>query len=149
VEWLNSTLEKVTTKWKFVAGHHPITDEHMPYMMPSLEAFGVQAYFAGHVHNLQHLQEKGSSVNYFISGAGAFGSAFEKDAAMLLKTQGVKLGTSHQPRALPHPSGRPWSGANWVGDGPGFLAISLDGNVATGRFFNHEGKEIYNTTFNA
>jgi len=147
--WLNATLAKVTTKWRFVAGHHPITDEHMPYMMPSLNAFGVQAYLAGHVHNLQHLQEKNSRVNYFISGAGAFGSAFEKDAALLLKAQGVKLGTTHQPRTLPHPHGKAWDGANWVGNGPGFLSITLDGEVATGRFFNHEGAMVYNTTFSA
>ena len=118
----------------------------MPYMMPSLNAFGVQAYLAGHVHNLQHLSEKNSAVNYFISGAGAFGSAFEKDAADLLRTQGITLGTTHQPRLLSHPEGKSWN-ENWVGAGPGFLAISLDGDSATARFFNHLGQELYNTTF--
>ena len=148
VAWLNATLAGLTTKWKFVAGHHPIDDEHMPYMMPALNAHGVQAYLAGHVHNLQHAAEKGSLVNYFISGAGAFGTAFELEASRL-QAQGVALGTTHRPRSITHPEGREWSAANWVANGPGFLAIELDGDVAKAQFIYHNGSVIYTTTFNS
>ncbi len=148
VAWLNETLAGVTTKWKFVAGHHPIDDENMHYMMPALNAHGVQAYFAGHVHNLQHVAEKGSLVNYFISGAGAFGTAYEMEAARLAE-QGVALGTTHKPRALIHPEGRAWSAANWVGTGPGFLNIVLDGDVAYASFYHHNGSVIYTSNFTA
>ena len=148
VAWLNSTLAAVTTKWKFVAGHHPISDEHMPYMEPALNAHGVQAYLAGHVHDFQHVAEKNSAVNYFISGAGAFSSAFEKDAAELA-AQGVTLGQTHKPRKISHPRGKVWDRANWSGPGPGFLSITLDGSVATASFVNYLGAVMYNTTFSA
>ncbi len=128
--------------------HHPIDDEHMPYMMPALNAHGVQAYFAGHVHNLQHAAEKGSLVQYFVSGAGAFGSAYEMEAARLAE-QGVALGTTHKPRALTHPEGRAWSAANWVGTGPGCLTIVLDGDVARATFYNHYGSALYTSNFTA
>lgn len=39
-------------------------------------AHGVQAFFAGHVHNMQH-NTGNDGVQYFISGAGAFASALE------------------------------------------------------------------------
>ena len=147
VAWLNETLAGVTTKWKFVAGHHPIDDEHMPYMAPALNAHGVQAYFAGHVHNLQHVSEKGSPVNYFVSGAGAFGSAHEREAALLQAQQGIVLGETHKPRGIRHPAGRAWDAANWVGAGPGFLAVALLGDVAEAKFVRYDGTVLYNTTF--
>jgi hypothetical protein len=70
-----SALPKDTLRLVLSAVTDP--DEHMPYMEPALNAHGVQAYLAGHVHDFQHLAEKNSAVNYFISGAGAFSSAFE------------------------------------------------------------------------
>lgn len=148
MEWLNATLAGVTTKWKFVAGHHPIDDEHMPYMLPSLKAYGVQAHLAGHVHNLQHVAEKGSSTNFFISGAGAFGTAYEMETARL-KAQGVVLGETHKPRGIKHPEGREWDGANWIANGPGFLSITLDGDLATAQFVYHNGTVIYTSQFNS
>ena len=36
-----------------------------------LEQYKVQAYFCGHDHDLQHQQPKGSTVDYFVSGAGS------------------------------------------------------------------------------
>ena len=74
------------------------------------------------MHNLQHVAEKGSLVNFFISGAGAFGSKAELEAARL-EALGTLMGSSHTPRGLRHPEGRAWSSANWVEDGPGFLSI--------------------------
>ena len=148
MQWLNATLQGLTQKWKFVAGHHPIDDEHMPYMLPSLNHFGVQAYFAGHVHNLQHVAEKGSLVNFFISGAGAFGNKAELEAARL-EALGTPMGSSHTSRGLRHPEGRAWSSANWVEDGPGFLAIDLQGDMATAQFIYHNGSVIYTSQFNA
>jgi hypothetical protein len=40
-------------------------------VLPVLERHGVQAYFAGHEHNLQHLRLPGRSMEHFISGAGS------------------------------------------------------------------------------
>ena len=147
VSWLNDTLAAATTTWKFVAGHHPISDENMRYMAPSLDHYGVQAYLAGHVHNLQHYFEKTSPVNYFISGAGAFTST----AAMAAAKQAapaVVVGATHLPRSIPHPSGKPWS-ASWLGDGPGHLAISIDGATALAQFVHYNGTVIYSVPMQA
>jgi acid phosphatase len=38
-------------------------------LKPLLEKYGVQAYFNGHDHNLQHATSNG--VHYFTSGAGS------------------------------------------------------------------------------
>ncbi len=155
VSWLNETLAGITTKWKFVAGHHPIDAENMKLMEPalkvrvarsfaagpralsltlprnpSLQAHGVQAYFAGHVHNLQHAVGK-DGVNYFISGAGAFVHGRRLGAA---GDAAVGSGTTHRSRPLTHPRGEVWE-ASWLGDGPGFLSVDINGTLTTARFY--------------
>jgi tartrate-resistant acid phosphatase type 5 len=79
--WLDSTLAASTGQWKIVVGHHPIfsaaprhgdTPELQEQVKPLLEKYGVQAYFCGHDHNLQHLKPQGGTVNYFVSGGGSW-----------------------------------------------------------------------------
>jgi tartrate-resistant acid phosphatase type 5 len=75
--WLEDTLKKSTAEWLFVCGHHPVysAGRHGPtarlvnQLRPLLEKYKVAAYFCGHDHNLQHIQD-GSSVDYFVSGSG-------------------------------------------------------------------------------
>ena len=50
-----------------VAEHGP-TWELVSKLKPLLEEFGVSAYFCGHDHNMQHIQDGG--VEYFVVGAG-------------------------------------------------------------------------------
>lgn len=78
--WLEETLRESDATWKIVAGHHPIYVGSTSYsdnqrlidlLVPLFEAYGVQAYFAGHDHNLQHHRPEGSPVDYFVSGAGS------------------------------------------------------------------------------
>ena len=97
---------------------------------------------------LQHVAEKGAATNFFISGAGAFGTAYEMEVARL-RAQGVVLGETHKPRGIKHPEGREWDGANWGADGPGFLSITLDGDLATAQFVYHNGTVIYSAQFNS
>ena len=144
--WLNATLAGLTTKWRFVAGHHPITDENMPLMAPSLGAHGVQAYFAGHVHNLQHaVGTKGTPkpVQYFISGAGAFGSVAELEAAAAAAVGG---GRTHLPRSVALPGE---AAPEFEGAGPGCLALTLDGDMALATFILYNGSVAYRTNFTA
>ena len=149
LQWLNSTLASSTTRWKFVAGHHPIDAENMKHLAPSLAAYGAQAYLAGHVHNMQHFFEEGATVNYFISGAGAFASAVAQRAAQL-PAAAAQGGRTHLPRPIAHPFGGKWAaGGGWVGDGPGFLSLSLDGVTATAKFVLHNGSVVYSSTFSA
>eukprot|EP01065_Artemidia_motanka_P012687 TRINITY_DN16_c0_g1_i1.p2 TRINITY_DN16_c0_g1~~TRINITY_DN16_c0_g1_i1.p2 ORF type:complete len:334 (+),score=96.25 TRINITY_DN16_c0_g1_i1:103-1104(+) len=79
LKWLDAALANSTADWKVVMGHFPIhsctTGEHgdtpslIKYLQPILEKHNVTAYFSGHDHILQHIQENG--VNYLGSGAGA------------------------------------------------------------------------------
>jgi hypothetical protein len=143
--WLNQTLAGITTKWKFVAGHHPITDEHMPSLVPSLVAYGVQAYLAGHVHNLQHTVSTKTPrpVQYFISGAGAFGSVKELESAA---AGALGSGRTHVPRSVVLPGEAPPA---FEGNGPGFLSITLDGHTASAAFTVFNGTVVYKTSFSA
>lgn len=77
--WLDSTLAASTAPWKLVIGHHHIYSggkrEPQPELerniVPLLRKHGVQAYFNGHEHDLQHIVRPGSPVHYFVSGAGS------------------------------------------------------------------------------
>jgi len=76
--WLKSVLAASRARWKIVVGHHPIyaaagahgdTKELVAEVLPLLEKYGVQAYFCGHDHVLQHLVH--GKVNFFVCGGGA------------------------------------------------------------------------------
>jgi tartrate-resistant acid phosphatase type 5 len=76
--WLDASLASSRAPWKFVIGHHPIysagfghgsQEEMIQLVLPLLQKHKVQAYFAGHDHDLQHL--KGGDVHLFISGGGS------------------------------------------------------------------------------
>ena len=77
IDWLKSSLKSSAATWKIVAGHHPIVSggPHrissvlVERVKPLLERYGVQAYFNGHDHNLQHISADG--VHYFTSGGGS------------------------------------------------------------------------------
>jgi hypothetical protein len=80
LQWMDSTLAHSKAEWKLVVGHHPIIVGSRRYrdnphllrdVLPVLERHGVQAYFAGHEHNLQHLRLPGRTMEHFISGAGS------------------------------------------------------------------------------
>jgi tartrate-resistant acid phosphatase type 5 len=81
--WLEKTLAEApaSVKWKFVFGHHPLwtggnrmksreSIELKKLLRPIFEKYHVDAYFAGHEHNLQYIKPDGYT-NYFVSGAGS------------------------------------------------------------------------------
>jgi tartrate-resistant acid phosphatase type 5 len=49
-------------------GHHGPTDVLVEKLNPMLLKYKVAAYFSGHDHDMQHLNDSG--VQYFLSGAG-------------------------------------------------------------------------------
>lgn len=75
--WFKQALSNSKAKWKIVFAHHPIysggehgdTSELIESILPLLREHGVQAYFNGHDHDLQHLMA--GDVNLFCSGAGS------------------------------------------------------------------------------
>ena len=52
-----------------MAKHGP-TEVLVERLKPLLEQHNVSAYFSGHDHNLQYIQEADSNVSYFVVGAG-------------------------------------------------------------------------------
>jgi tartrate-resistant acid phosphatase type 5 len=76
-DWFKGALAASKAPWKIVIGHHPIysgglhgdTKELIKTILPLLRQYGVQAYFNGHDHDLQHLTAGG--VNLFDTGAGS------------------------------------------------------------------------------
>ncbi|MEP7706629.1 tartrate-resistant acid phosphatase type 5 family protein [Paraglaciecola sp. 25GB23A] len=78
--WLEHKLSTSQAKWKIVIGHHPLyssgkrygeTDGIRQVLEPIFEKYYVDAYYAGHEHDLQHNQPKGTTVAHFVSGAGS------------------------------------------------------------------------------
>jgi tartrate-resistant acid phosphatase type 5 len=77
LDWLKAALAASKARWKIVIGHHPIysggdhgdTRELIKTILPLLHQYGVQAYFNGHDHDLQHLMA--GEVNLFDTGAGS------------------------------------------------------------------------------
>ena len=79
--WLEETLAGSKARWKIVTGHHPVfsggrlhgpTRELQNELAPIFERYGVNVYFSGHEHNLQHLRPAGVT-HYVISGGGSGG----------------------------------------------------------------------------
>jgi len=88
IRWIDSVLALSTETWNIVIGHHPVysNGEHgntmgmIRQIKPLFEKHGVDAYFAGHDHDLQMLKPV-NGVQYIISGAGgkARSVAWEKN----------------------------------------------------------------------
>ncbi|MDJ0277181.1 metallophosphoesterase [Sphingomonas sp. 2R-10] len=66
--WLDEALAQSRARWKLVTGHHPIRSggsghgdqpEIVARVLPILNRHGVQAYIAGHDHDLQHIRRDG------------------------------------------------------------------------------------------
>lgn len=70
-------INAAKSKYVLVMGHFPVLSvaEHGPtkclqeLLDPLLVKHKVSAYFCGHDHNLQHLKDPKSGMNYFVSGA--------------------------------------------------------------------------------
>jgi acid phosphatase len=76
--WLDGALAASKAPWKLVFGHHPIysagvghgsQEDMIRLVLPVLQKHGVQAYLAGHDHDLQHL--KTGNLHLVISGGGS------------------------------------------------------------------------------
>ena len=79
LEWLEKTLATSTASWKIVIGHHPLyttgvrRDKMLDVrkvFLPIFEKHKVNAYLAGHEHDLQHQKPEGFT-HYLVNGAGS------------------------------------------------------------------------------
>jgi acid phosphatase len=124
ITWLETSLAASTAPWKIVVAHHPVysggihgdTPYVIKHVLPLLEKYGVQAYFNGHDHDLQHLQA--GKINLFCSGAGS-------------KVRETK-DTKHTKFAK--------------GSTPGFVTAALSVDELVVRMIDGEGQMLYTTT---
>ena len=79
IKWLNDVLANAKEQWIMVFGHHPVysaskihgnTPEMIERVKPLFDKYHVQFYFCGHDHDFQRLHEKGSNVEYIVTGTG-------------------------------------------------------------------------------
>jgi len=77
VQWLDHALAASHAPWKVVVGHHGLfsaKDDHnyielqIP-LLPLFQKYGVQVYYAGHNHKLEHMESNG--MVFITSGAGS------------------------------------------------------------------------------
>ncbi len=80
LRWLETSLANSDADWNVVIGHHPLyssgkrygkTSEIRDVLEPVFEKYRVDAYFAGHEHDMQHNRVAGKHVEHFISGGGS------------------------------------------------------------------------------
>ncbi|WP_374211883.1 purple acid phosphatase family protein [Alteromonas gilva] len=79
--WFKRTLEtNQDADWTIVIGHHPLYSSGKRFgknaavrsvIEPILEQYHVDAYIAGHEHDLQHNQPAARTVEHFVSGGGS------------------------------------------------------------------------------
>lgn len=100
--WLNATLAASTADFIFVSGHFPVWSvcEHGPTgslvatLKPILEAHRVSAFFSGHDHCEEHIDD-GGGVQYHVVGAANQngGSHKNKDALPASQVKFLDIGT--------------------------------------------------------
>jgi len=78
--WLTQALKNSKANWKIVVGHHPLysagkrkgkTADMEKSFADLFDTFGVDAYFCGHEHHLEHDIIAGRKFQHFISGSGS------------------------------------------------------------------------------
>lgn len=79
LKWLKDELQNSHERWIIVFGHHPVfsanksndSSELAQKIGFLLSHYNVDFYICGHIHNFQHLRQKGSKVDYLITGTGS------------------------------------------------------------------------------
>jgi hypothetical protein len=79
LQWLKAELAKPrTTPWLVAMGHHPLYNnghhgdrkDLIAEWGPLFQDHGVDFYFCGHDHDLQHIEFEGKRTSFVLSGAG-------------------------------------------------------------------------------
>lgn len=126
LEWLEKTLSTTKATWKIVIGHHPLyttgvrRDKMLDVrkaILPIFEKYKVNAYLAGHEHDLQHQKLEGFT-HYFVSGAGSEIRPVTQDEKQ------TKFAISDH----------------------GFMSMQLQKDALNVQVINFEGKQLYQTT---
>ena len=131
--WINNTLQESTANYLIVAGHYPVWSiaEHGPtlclveYLKPMLEQYKATAYFCGHDHTMEYIDE-GLGVGYIVSGG----------------THTCDSSQEHKP-FIPKDSLK-FHGCNKGG----FTEINVnDENMTVTYYFGNSSQSVYSTSF--
>lgn len=101
--WLASQLASSRKAFTFVVGHHPVYSngqhgdqpELVEKLGPMLEDAGVHWYFAGHDHDLQHLELEGLRTSFAISGGGGARTRALRESGRRVPFGSAVYGFSH------------------------------------------------------
>ena len=124
-KWLQEVLRASDARWKFVIGHHPLytsgprkgrKNDVAEALQPILESAGVDIYFAGHEHILEH-DVLTPRLHHVISGSGS---------------------------EVTPSTGNPLT--KFVASQGGFVTCSVNKEEVWLQYINHEGKLIYSTS---
>lgn len=132
--WIEQQLQSSTADYLLVVGHYPVYSvcEHgnnptlISHLRPLLLQYGGQ-YLCGHDHCMEHLQDPGTTTNYFLSGMGAYCCYFPK------KKDEVPADS------LKWYMARDNAGRNSAGFSS--FKVSKEGMVVT--FYNQDGEVVY------
>ena len=83
-EWLDKVLKGAEEDWVVVIGHHPIhadtkkSKSERTDMRKNVDNIlrkhkNVEMYICGHIHNFQHLRDKGSRIDYIVNSSASEG----------------------------------------------------------------------------
>lgn len=124
-----------------VAGHFPVWSiaDHGPTkclvdnLRPLLYEYKVSAYFSGHDHNLQHIQENinGQTMDYIVSGAASL----------------IDGSRSHVNTIPPDSLKFDWHDSYRILFG-GFVLVQADQTIMKVKFFRSTGELLYETSIN-
>lgn len=78
MEWLEQVMQRSTSTWRMVIGHHPLrsyghygdTPWLVANVLPLLKTSGVHCYASGHDHDLQIVEHPDDRVVSLVTGAG-------------------------------------------------------------------------------
>ncbi|MFY8325564.1 purple acid phosphatase family protein [Pseudoalteromonas sp. ZZD1] len=125
LNWLETQLAGSDAKWKIVVGHHPLYSSGKRFgrnqglrdiLEPIMERHNVQAYIAGHEHDLQYNQPENSNIAHFVSGGGS-------EARFVKQREFTRYAEAT----------------------PGFLSVSINGEALKVSAINHLGEVRFST----
>jgi len=130
--WIQTTLAASKADWLFVVGHYPVYSiaEHGPTpllvsdLRPMLLQYNVDAYFSGHDHSLQYLND--GTIDYFLTGAGHL----------------TDDSNAHKNDIPPGYSKFFWSGAN--DNAGGFISVGLTAQALNVTYWADDGTNLLN-----
>lgn len=122
--WLRDELSRSTAKWKFVYGHFPVYEQtnytvepQQAKVLPILREYGVDAYFAGHHHSMQHWVVDG--IDYIVAGSGG----------------APNYSLDEEPAST--------TGRRFAESAPGFAVVEAEESVFRLRFIGRDGAILY------